>query len=215
MGTLPFLSHEAARKQQQQQPSSPTQRRMFDVLSKHFTLKLEDVPRHRWWTLLTPAFSHIQPYHLAANLVAFGTFSTMLLRYGIAPARYAALVLGAAVTGNLAFLFQAARSQRRQRFPNSLATQLRALGLSGVVMGLGAAVSLATPKAKVLLFGAIPTPIWLLMGVYTLYDSARLDDQASTVGHAAHLGGAAFGAAYYLLALRGPAALPFAWLARL
>ena len=69
-------------------------------------------------------------------------------------------------------------------------------------MGLGAAVSLAMPRAKVLMMGVIPAPMWALMIGYTVYDSARLDDRTSGVGHAAHLGGATFGALYYLLALR-------------
>ena len=69
-------------------------------------------------------------------------------------------------------------------------------------MGLGAAVSLKMPSNKVLLMGVIPMPVWLLMVGYVFYDSARLDDQTSTTGHAAHLGGAVFGALYYLVALR-------------
>ncbi|OQU96978.1 hypothetical protein CLAIMM_02983 [Cladophialophora immunda] len=178
MGTLPFQTDEP-----RTQSHSPMQRKTLDNLLKHFTVKLDDGRQQRWWTLVTPAFSHIQTYHIAGNLFAFSTFSRMLLAYGIAPARRA--------------------------------LHMRALGLSGVVMGLGAAVSLATPKSRVLLFGAVPVPVWLVMLLYTAYDSARLDDQASTVGHAAHLGGAAFGAVYYLVALRNPAALPFAWLFRL
>ncbi|KIW29129.1 uncharacterized protein PV07_04966 [Cladophialophora immunda] len=210
MGTLPFQTDEP-----RTQSHSPMQRKTLDNLLKHFTVKLDDGRQQRWWTLVTPAFSHIQTYHIAGNLFAFSTFSRMLLAYGIAPARYGALILGSAVAGNLAFLRQASQRRRREQPGDSRALHMRALGLSGVVMGLGAAVSLATPKSRVLLFGAVPVPVWLVMLLYTAYDSARLDDQASTVGHAAHLGGAAFGAVYYLVALRNPAALPFAWLFRL
>src|ERR1700761_5372092 len=56
-----------------QQPS-PEQRATFDNLTKHFTLKLDDVKRERWWTLITPAFSHVQHDHILGNLCAFSTF---------------------------------------------------------------------------------------------------------------------------------------------
>ncbi|KIW92727.1 uncharacterized protein Z519_06575 [Cladophialophora bantiana CBS 173.52] len=196
----------------EKQPQNATQRKTFDTLLKHFTVKLEDVKQQRWWTLVTPAFSHIQTYHIVGNLFAFSTFSRMLLWYGIAPLRYGELILVSAVAGNAAFLYQASQRQRQKNRNRSL--QSRALGLSAVVMGLGATVSLATPKAKVLLFGAVPIPVWLLMVLYAAYDSARLEDQTSTVGHAAHLGGAASGAIFYLVALRSKAALPFAWMFR-
>ncbi|KIX01472.1 uncharacterized protein Z518_09198 [Rhinocladiella mackenziei CBS 650.93] len=191
---------------------SPEQRKIFDILTKHFTLKLDDVKQERWWTLITPAFSHIQSDHIFGNLLAFSTFSRMLLTCGIGPLRYGLLILGSAVSGHLAFLYQASLRQPRGWAFFTQRAELQALGLSGVVMGLGVAVSLAAPRAKILVFGAVPMPVWLLMVLYIVYDSAGLEDPTSTVGHAAHLGGAAFGAAFYLLALRNNAALPFSWL---
>ncbi|OAL37985.1 hypothetical protein AYO20_02818 [Fonsecaea nubica] len=215
MGDLPVPPPQqypnGARRPPSSAPSSP-QRKMLDDLVTHFTVKLDDVEQHRWWTLVTPAFSHVQTYHILGNLFAFSTFSRMLLAYGIGPVRYGVLILGSAVSGNVAFLYQAEQRQQQRRQQQQQET--RALGLSGVVMGLGAAVSLATPRFKVHLFGVVPIPLWLLMVLYTVYDSARLDDQASTTGHAAHLGGAAFGVLYYVAALRGRAGLPFAWVFR-
>lgn len=90
--------------------------------------------------------------------------------------------------------------------------ELQALGLSGVVMGLIAALSLAAPTAKFDVARKQSLPAWLLMALYIFYDSSRLNDLNSEVGHAAHLGGAAFGAIFYFLALRGGAALPYAWM---
>ncbi|OQV06053.1 hypothetical protein CLAIMM_10690, partial [Cladophialophora immunda] len=90
--------------------------------------------------------------------------------------------------------------------------ELRALGLSGVVMGLGAALFLAAPKIRVDVSRTQSLPGWLLMVVYIVYDASRLDDSSSEVAHAAHLGGAAFGAVFYFLALRGSTALPYLWL---
>lgn len=97
----------------------------------------------------------------------------------------------------MAWLLQDAQRQRMgDYFPT------RALGLSGVVMGLGAALSLSMPTTRMTGMGAIPMPMWMVMIGYVVYDSARLGDQTSQVGHAAHLGGTAFGALYYWFALR-------------
>lgn len=192
-------------------PISSAQKRTLDVLGKHFTVKLEDVKQGRWWTLITPAFSHVQPDHIIRNLVAFSDISNMLIQGGIGPAKYALLVLGSAVSGNVAFLYQASCRQ-----PTGMAsiwayftqrTEVRALGLSGVVMGLGTALAPTGPEVGVLLFGIIPIPFWLMMVLYIIFDSVMLGRQNSEVGHAAHLGGAAFGAAFYLLELRRKAAL--------
>lgn len=197
-----------------QEPQSLEQRQTLHILNKHFTFKLADISQKRWWTLITPAFSHSEFHHLAGNLVAFSGISGMLLTSGIRPLRYGLLILGSAISAHLTFLYHA--SQRRQPvwwwaflMPR---IELQALGLSGVVMGLIAALSLAAPTARVDVTRRQSLPAWLLMALYVFYDSSRLDDLTSEVGHAAHLGGAAFGAVFYFVALRGNRALPFSWL---
>lgn len=161
-------------------------------------IKLEDVQANRWWNLITPAFSHIALYHLLGNLFSFHAFSSILLLYGLTPLRYGSLILGSAVAGHLGFLYQEVQRRSQTHAPSGRS----ALGLSGVVMGVGSAAALVAPKAKMLVMGVVPMPMWALMGLYVLWDSYALDSPTSKVGHAAHLGGAAFGVAYYVLALR-------------
>lgn len=86
------------------------------------------------------------------------------------------------------------------------------MGLSGVVMGLGAALACALPRAKVRVAGSIEIPLPIYMAGFALYDAAMLDKATSTVAHSAHLGGLLFGAAYYLTFLRE--ALPLGRLLR-
>jgi membrane associated rhomboid family serine protease len=45
--------------------------------------------------------------------------------------------------------------------------------------------------------------LWATVAGYAVYDGYYLNDNKSRVGHAGHLGGLAFGIAYYLLRLRG------------
>ncbi|KIY02458.1 uncharacterized protein Z520_02597 [Fonsecaea multimorphosa CBS 102226] len=191
------------------------QRQTLQYLRTHFTLKLADIKHDRWWTLITPAFSHIDLDHIVGNLMAFSEFSRMLLASGIRPLQYALLILGSAVAAHVAFLYHAA-AQRRTPPPWWWAllfppVEVEVLGLSGVIMGLGAALSLAASRARVAVSRRRSLPAWWLMLVYIAYDTWNLDDLSAEVAHAAHLGGAAFGAVFYFLALRGGTALPFSW----
>ncbi|KAI1611301.1 hypothetical protein EDD36DRAFT_466252 [Exophiala viscosa] len=170
---------------------------MMNWLMTNFTSKTEDIRKNRWWTMLTAAFSHIEPYHLMGNLFAFNTFTHYLIHTGITPVHYAGAIVGTAIIGNLAWLFHQARKEKVSGQP------ARALGLSGVVMGLGAAASFAAPRAQVALFGIVPMPIWAFMAAYIAFDTYMVDSPTSRIGHAAHLGGAAAGAVYYGLVLRG------------
>ncbi|OAP64433.1 hypothetical protein AYL99_00405 [Fonsecaea erecta] len=198
------------------------QRQTLQSLHTHFTLKLTDIQWYgRWWTLITPAFSHMQVGHAVGNLVAFMEFSQMLLAAGIHPAHYGALILGSAVSGHLAFLTHV--SWRRATpwwwtlLPLAPRVEPCALGLSGVVTGLGVALALAAPNATatttvvVLSNGRTSLPAWGLIVLYLIYDTARLDDLSSEFGYVACLGGAAFGAVFYFFELRGRNALPFVW----
>lgn len=78
------------------------------------------------------------------------------------------------------------------------------MGLSGVVMGVGAAAACALPSCKVQFrgvgFTSMPLPFF--MAGYALYDSYMLDKLASKTAHISHLGGLVFGAVYYFVVLR-------------
>ena len=50
--------------------------------------------------------------------------------------------------------------------------------------------------------GIVPLPMWILLPSYIAWNYYRLSDKRSNVGHAAHLGGAAFGALFYLSVMR-------------
>lgn len=70
-------------------------------------------------------------------------------------------------------------------------------------MGLTSVAACLAPHAKFQIYGIIPVPLWGLCAAYGLYDGYYLNDNNSRIGHAGHLGGLAFGLAYYLLVLRG------------
>lgn len=153
------------------------------------------VKEHRYWTIITSTFSHLEFFHVASNMVSFYYMSQMLAATPyFTPLRLLTLVIGSGVCGGLGYLCL----QIQQRDPHQAA-----LGFSGSVMGVGTIAAFLYPKTTIQIYGIIPVPLWALMLGYAFYDGYYLSDQNSRIAHAGHLGGAAFGALYYFTRLRG------------
>ena len=89
-----------------------------------------------------------------------------------------------------------------------------ALGASGAIMGIMMLYAIHYPRQKILLFFIIPVEIrWVVAGyvffdLYPVLMSLLGKRDLSGVGHAAHLGGLAFGFLYWKFALRLERLLP-------
>ena len=116
------------------------------------------------------------------------------LSRGIPVQHLGVLLAGSAFSGSAGYIYN--ESQKKLRRTRS------ALGASGMVMGLGSAAALLAPSTTMLLFGIVPVPMWALIAGYFAADAYYLDAQDARVAHAGHLGGLAFGVAYYALRLR-------------
>lgn len=159
-------------------------------LVDNFTWSKRNWRAGRYWTVITSAFSHKNIWHLAGNMIGLWTFWAILSTAPyVTAASLLTLAAGSAIAGGAAQLHHQ---------PNSVS-----LGASGMVMGIGAAAACYAPRwpVAILLF-PIPMPLWVAVGGYFLYDYYYLK-APSNIGHAAHLGGFAFGAAYGLLLRRG------------
>ena len=73
------------------------------------------------------------------------------------------------------------------------------VGASGAVSAVVILMALNFPYREVLLLGIIPVQCWLLGVIYVALDLVGSVSQADKVAYVAHLGGAAFAAAYFLL----------------
>lgn len=168
---------------------------MRKFLEDNFTLKLSDVNNGRYWTLLASAFSHIGFYHLLGNMFSLHAFSSYT-SLAIPPASLATLLVGSALCGSIGWLYHE-NSQGKTRYGEA-----RALGASGMVMGVGSAAACLMPNARVLLMAVIPVPLWVLVPAYFIYDAYYLNAVDSRVAHAGHIGGSIFGVVFYALVLR-------------
>jgi membrane associated rhomboid family serine protease len=149
------------------------------------------------WTLITSEFSHIELWHIFLNMFVLWSFGRLLERLWGSRV-FVGFYLTAAIVASLShcavsalLLGEVARG---------------AVGASGAVSGVLVAYALAFPRHRIYLFGVLPIPALagavglVALDLWGLY--ARAHGGGLPIGHGAHLGGAAAGAAMYFLYLR-------------
>lgn len=183
--------------------------RLGHQLQQNTLVSAAAVDQGRWWTLLTSAFSHQEIVHFAFNMI---TMRTMCQILSIVPNLHGghvlAVALGSALAGSAGYVLQhkAAAKNSKNRVEAMEHYQARALGASGVVMGLSALATCFVPQMPLqLMFIPIPIPLWAITAGYFAVDAYYLNSQTSRTAHAGHLGGLAFGAASYFVMLKGVA----------
>ncbi|XP_049850028.1 presenilins-associated rhomboid-like protein, mitochondrial [Schistocerca gregaria] len=145
-------------------------------------------------TLLTSAFSHAGSFHFIFNTLAFYSFSQAAVPE-LGREYFLAAVVSSAVFSN--FCDHLFSTFRKRPCPS--------LGASGYVYSIFTFVSLTYPNHHGLLFFLVPVPLLTLLKYLIVFDSVGLTGAWTRIfniqlGHAAHLGGAAAGAAIWWLA---------------
>jgi membrane associated rhomboid family serine protease len=184
--------------------------KMQKLLMNNATLSWYNANANRYWTLVTSAFSHQGFNHVLFNMLSLNTFSGVLCvagGVGVGALHIWVMTLGSAVVGGATWLYQKKPQGRDPRWSpwgqHGRAASHVGLGASGVVMAFASAATMLAPMQRLFIVPfPVPIPMFILTGAYFAMDVFYLNANDS-VGHAAHLGGAAFGVAYYLAALRG------------
>lgn len=150
------------------------------------------------WRLVTALVVHAREgaVHVVMNMLFLFWFGREV-EARLGTKRYAVLLLGAGLAGTVLLTVLGALSGET----------IRALGASGAVFGVMAWLAVKEPRRPIHLFGIVPVPLALLVGVLMLGgDALQLMGQGVGARSAlGHLAGAAFGA---LFAWRGGVALP-------
>lgn len=132
--------------------------------------------------LLTSGFLHADIMHLFFNMFTLYFFSNTIIA-NLGKIDYLIIYLGAILTGNLLSLWM----YRRNYY-------YTAIGASGGVSGIVFAAIALNPFSKIMIF---PIPFfiegWIFGIIYLAYSVYGMKSQLGNIGHAAHLGGAAFG----------------------
>lgn len=151
------------------------------------------------WRLLTYAFLHSSPIHLAANmLVLYWAGSRLEDRYG-GPEFLLFYLAAGLFAGGVNFAAQSA----------GLVPLHRVIGASGAVTAVIVLYACHYPRQQILLFFVIPMPVWLVVVVFTGLDAAgvlRSDDRG--IAYLVHLGGALFGLLYWQTGIRIASGIP-------
>ncbi|KAK9791281.1 hypothetical protein SCARD494_07823 [Seiridium cardinale] len=170
--------------------ASHRERKLLTFMSDNFLLSFRNLRAGSWWTHLTSALSHRSFGHLFANMVAFNNYVPIALQLGLQPSELVFLTFGSALAGSAACVVDWKREG---------IYRASALGASGIVCGLGMMVTLLQPF---MLVACPPLPRDIPLWVFTLgcfsCDIFGLGNERSRIGHAAHLGGMVYGAAWYL-----------------
>ena len=189
--------------------AAQTRNRNLDVKLRQNTLvSVENVDCGRWWTILTSAFSHQSPTHIAFNLFTMHTMCQFLSFANLSGLHVLGIALGSGIAGSYGFLVQkrAQRTQGKTSMARAEAYHASALGASGAVMGLAAVATCFFPFQSVTIFPIpIPMPLSLVTVGYFVIDAYRLDSTTTRTAHAGHLGGFAFGLISYFVVLKSMA----------
>jgi len=132
--------------------------------------------------LIISGFLHADLLHLFFNMFTLYFFSDIIIYY-LGKVDYLIIYIGAILAGNLVSLWM----YRRNYYYS-------AIGASGGVSGILFASIALNPFSQIIIF-PIPIPIqgWIFGILYLAFSVYGMKSQLGNIGHAAHLGGAAFG----------------------
>jgi membrane associated rhomboid family serine protease len=166
------------------------------TMTENFLVSWDAIAAGRWWTTILSEFSHVWFLHFFVNMYVLASFGP-IVEYTIGSMRFFVFYMIAAA---IASLSHAGVSNFVLHQP-----QIPALGASGAIAGVILLFSLMYPRARILLFGFIPMPAIVGALLFVGLDLAGLYWQSEggglPIGHGAHLGGAATGVLFYLLAV--------------
>lgn len=161
-------------------------------LNENFLVSWPHLASGRVWTLLTSEFSHSDPQHLLFNMIALWVFGSAVHQV-VKDVLFIHLYVVGAVLASLAHVAYGA----------ALGSAVPALGASGAVMGIAVVYACLFPRNKLLIMFFLPAPAWLAVAGFIALDLfGVLSPVSDGVAHMAHLGGAAYGAAFYYFWLR-------------
>lgn len=176
--------------------------------ARHFMVSPQYVREGRVYTLLTSAFSHAELTHLAVNMITLYFFGQEVA-LTLGPRLFLTLYCTAGIAASLAhvgwYWYKAVRDGGPPWVKDArLRMAPPALGASGAVSAVVISGVLLAPMRMVLVFPIpIPMPAFMLGVLWIASDISGSIKGEGTVGHVAHLGGAATGLAFYWAWRRG------------
>jgi membrane associated rhomboid family serine protease len=165
-------------------------------LREHLALSLDGMRAGMAWQALTYMGLHGGAWHLLVNILVVFFFAG-IVQEALGRRNAMLLFLATGVAGAAAWCAAAAAGMVSASAP--------VVGASGGAMGLLAFAVAREPRREVVLFHALPVPLWVLGALAVGMDLVRwVADPHGPVAVPAHLGGMAAGAAWALRGARRP-----------
>jgi membrane associated rhomboid family serine protease len=153
-------------------------------MTEHFLVSWAALLEGRYWTLLTSSFSHYHLLHLLLNMYVLKEFGDYL-ELNMGSQKFLILYLFAGLVSSFSHCFFSRYFL--------LKPDLSALGASGAISGLLAAIAYLNPKKKVYFIGLFPVSLVYGVSLLVLIDLrgiwGQYQGEMSFIGHGAHLGG--------------------------
>jgi len=151
--------------------------------------KATPAPLESWqlaWRLVTYGFLHGSMMHILFNMFVLWMFGRLIEPiYG--SLEFLLFFLAGVVISGLAHV----------GYIVAMGANIPAVGASGGVMAVVFLTAMIYPREKVYVFGIIPMEMRVMAVLYAVIDLVGAMNPGSGTAHWAHLGGAAFGVAYY------------------
>ncbi len=168
----------------------------FDSLfmRAHFLISPMHLKDGMWLNLLSAAFSHNLLWHLLINMLVLLSFGPVI-EFIMGTKKFLFFYMMTAVVSSLT---HCAVSYYLLGAPDAMA-----LGASGAISGLVLLFSLTYPREKLYILGIIPVPAIVgaiaFVGIDMWGLMFQIQGSGHLIGHGAHLGGAIFGAMYFVV----------------
>ncbi|MFP4045679.1 MAG: rhomboid family intramembrane serine protease [Candidatus Aenigmatarchaeota archaeon] len=159
----------------------------------------------RPWTIFTSIFLHGSGFHLFVNMLVLFFFGGELERR-VGSRKFLEIFLISGLLANIGYSL----------FSNLSGNFVPALGASGAIFGVFAALAIIAPEIKVLIWFVLPLKIRHALIIFALYDIFLLPMEAlggTFIANSAHLSGVAIGLiyGYKLKNKQKPRPLEFTW----
>ncbi len=140
------------------------------------------VDKHQWYRILTSGFLHVSPGHLMLNMLTLFFFGPYLELRLLGPTGYLLVYFISLIAGGLWAVIE-----------NHKNSDYSAVGASGAVSGALISYCLFEPFSMIYLFMILPMPAVVFGVAFIAYSAFASGNEASKIGHEAHLGGAVGG----------------------
>ncbi|KAJ3333119.1 hypothetical protein HDU76_011339 [Blyttiomyces sp. JEL0837] len=179
----------------------------LSFMERNFYCSWNGVEDGKWWTILSSTFSHNTLIHFGLNMFVFWNFGPIAISIIGAP-QFLLFYLGAGIASSAAHLVYSRYIQpalRKRPIPRFFGRPIysNSHGASGAIYAATLLYALSYPWSRITLFFFFDVPAIAGVGLFVAYDLyLAYGGNHGRVDSAGHLGGALYGALYWLLRIR-------------